>query len=117
MLAAAFIALTLQAAPAPTDLTYGEVYGCNAIARAAYDQLHSGGTTPVTANEIALATNVERVRDLTAAEMERARVRDGLSGASLAGAENAAREGLAEATDEQLLNALVICANVFGVTF
>ena len=49
--------------------------------------------------------------------MERAKVRSGLSGDLLVGAENAAREGLAAATDEQLLNALGICATVFGVTF
>ena len=117
MPAAAFLALMLQATPAPADLSYGEVYGCHAIAKVAYEQLHAGGTSPVTDSEVALATNVARVRDLAAAEMERARVRDGLSGDLLTGAEDAARRGLGGATDEQLLNAFGICATVFGVTF
>lgn len=115
MLAVILVAALFQSAPTPKDLSYGEVYGCNRLAKAGHDMMYEGGTSPVTTSEIAMAEALQRLVDLTTAELEPARIRDGWTADNIAGAHRAADEALANATGDQLGEVLKTCAAIFGV--
>ena len=115
MLSLMIAAALLQATPAVTDLSYGETYGCAVLARAGYAKMYEGGTSPVTTSEIELATALQTLQTLAEAALPVAQARDGYQDSMLEGAQNAAREGLAGASEDQLGEAMVMCGKIFGI--
>ena len=117
MLAALAAAALFQTGEiAPGNLTYSEVYACSTLARAGWESMYEGGTSPVTTGERAREAAFRRLEELAEAEKEPSRLRDGLEGAAIEGAEAAARDILAEVTPDQRRYAREQCAQIFGVT-
>lgn len=113
-LVAAALLPSVQTAPA--NLTYAEVYACGVLARAGWEAMYDGGTSPVTTGEQAQEAAMRRLEQLAEAAREPARLRDGLESEAVQTAEADARAILAEITPDQRRFARGQCAQAFGVT-
>lgn len=114
MIAALLLAIALQTTPAPEDLSYGETYACHLMATLGMEQMEQAEGEP-TGHDIAVFEALKAIADKAEEALPAAQARAGYPDHMIPAQQQAARNGLAQASPEQADRILPMCAAVFGV--
>lgn len=114
MITVLLLAAALQTTPAPEDLSYGETYACHLMATMGMEMMEEGGGEPTDHDRVVFEA-LQAIADRAGEALPAAQARAGYPDHMIPAQQQAARNGLAQASPEQADRILPMCAAVFGV--